>query len=255
MLKNKFKLTSSFSIGNPFIELQQVESTNNYATGKVHEGMAQHGMAVFAHQQTQGKGQHNKTWLGEPGKNIAMSIILQPPALSLSQSFLVSMATAIGIYQFFAENAGSETKVKWPNDLYWRDRKAGGILIENIVLGSEWKAAVVGIGINVNQTSFENLENKAVSLKQITGKEYDVIAAAKDLCGYLAASYEVLHKLPSQIIESYKNHLYKLNETVRLKKGSRVFDATIKDVTTMGELIVQHTMEERFTVGEVEWVI
>ena len=255
LLKNKFKLTSSFLIGNPFIELQQVESTNNYATGRVHEGMAQHGMAVFAHHQTQGKGQHNKTWLGEPGKNIAMSLILQPPGLALSQSFLVSMATALGVYNFFSQNAGSETKVKWPNDLYWRDRKAGGILIENVVLGSEWKAAVVGIGININQTNFDQVDAKAVSLKQITGKDYDIIALAKSLCEHLTTSYDVMHKLPSQIIESYKNHLYKLNETVRLKKGSRVFDARIKDVTTMGELIVQQATEERFSVGEVEWLI
>ncbi|RYZ19470.1 MAG: hypothetical protein EOO10_24320 [Chitinophagaceae bacterium] len=61
--------------------------------------------------------------------------------------------------------------------------------------------------------------------------------------------------LPQQIIEDYKNHLYKLNETVRLKKGSRVFDATIKNVTALGEMIVQHATEERFMVGEVEWVL
>ncbi|RYF81428.1 MAG: biotin--[acetyl-CoA-carboxylase] ligase [Chitinophagaceae bacterium] len=126
LLKNKLKLTSSFLIGNPFLELQQVESTNNYATGAVHEGMAQHGMAVFAHHQTKGKGQHNKTWISDAGKNIAMSVVLQPPGLSLSQSFLISMATAVAVNSFFATYAGSETKVKWPNDLYWRDRKAGG---------------------------------------------------------------------------------------------------------------------------------
>ncbi|HUC81728.1 MAG TPA: biotin--[acetyl-CoA-carboxylase] ligase [Flavisolibacter sp.] len=248
-------MTSSFVIGNPFVELQQVESTNNYATGAVHEGMAQHGMAVFAHEQTKGKGQHNRTWLSEAGKNIAMSVVLQPPALALSQSFLISMATAVAVQQFFAHYAGSETKVKWPNDLYWRDRKAGGILIENIVQGSEWKAAVVGIGININQTDFAQLDNKAVSLKQITGKDYDTVALAKELCEHLSKAYDILHKLPSETIAFYTNHLYKINETVRLKKGSRVFDATIKRVTAMGELIVEHATEERFAVGEVEWVI
>jgi len=247
-------LTSTFLIGNPFIELQQVESTNNYATGMVHEGMAQHGMVVFAHYQSKGKGQHNKTWLGEAGKNIAMSIVLQPPALALSQSFLISMATALGVQRFFSNYAGSETKVKWPNDLYWRDRKAGGILIENIVLGSEWKAAVIGIGINVNQTGFEGVDQKAVSLKQITGKEHNPVELAKELCKHLSEAYTVLQMLPQQIMEDYRNHLYKLNETVRLKKGSRVFDATVKNVTSLGELIVQHATEERFMVGEVEWV-
>ena len=220
----------------------------------VHEGMAQHGMAVFTKHQTKGKGQHNRTWISEEGKNLVMSIVLQPPGLALSQGFLISMATALGVQHFFAKYAVSETKVKWPNDLYWRDRKAGGILIENVVLGSEWKAAAIGIGININQTDFEGLDTKAVSLKQITGKEHDPVLLAKELCVSLSETYNILYRLPAQIIEEYKNNLYKLNETVRLKKGSRVFDASIKNVTQLGELIVQHATEERFSVGEVEWV-
>jgi BirA family biotin operon repressor/biotin-[acetyl-CoA-carboxylase] ligase len=242
-------------MGNPFIELQQVESTNNYATGMVHAGMAQHGMVVFTHDQTKGKGQHNRGWLSEAGMNIAMSLLLQPPGLALSQSFLVSMAAAVGTQKFFSFYAGTETKVKWPNDLYWRDRKAGGILIENIVQGSEWKAAVIGIGININQTNFEGLHSKAVSLKQITGKSYEPLALAKELCVYLSAAYEVLQMLPSKTIADYKNLLYKRNEAVRLKQGPRVFEAVIKDVTALGELVVEHATEERFAVGEVQWLI
>ncbi|HET7899127.1 MAG TPA: biotin--[acetyl-CoA-carboxylase] ligase [Flavisolibacter sp.] len=242
------------TIGSPFIELQQVESTNNYATGLVHAGMAQSGTVVFARHQTKGKGQRHKEWMDEGGKNIAMSIIAEPQLLSLSQSFLLSMATAVGVHRFFSAHAGTETKVKWPNDLYWRDRKAGGILIENIVQGSEWKTAIIGIGININQTSFGDLETKAVSLKQITGKEYDPVALAKELCRHLEVSYTLLRKLPSEIMELYRKRLYKLNEPVRLKHGSRVFDAVIKDVTSLGELIVEHATEERFNVGDVEWV-
>jgi BirA family transcriptional regulator, biotin operon repressor / biotin---[acetyl-CoA-carboxylase] ligase len=248
-------LSSSFSIGHPFIELQQVESTNNYATGLVHEGMAEQGTAVFAHHQTKGKGQRHKLWHGEAGKNIALSVILHPAGLSLSQGFLLSMAVAVATYRFFNNYAGPDTRIKWPNDMYWRDRKAGGILIENIVQGSEWKAAIIGIGMNINQTAFDDLDTKAVSLKQITGKDFDPVVLAKELCRHLTDTLNILHKLPSHIVEEYRNHLYKLNETVRLKKGSRVFDATVKDVTTLGELIVQHATEERFNVGDVEWVM
>jgi BirA family biotin operon repressor/biotin-[acetyl-CoA-carboxylase] ligase len=220
----------------------------------VHEGLAQGGTAVFAHHQTSGKGQRNKEWLGEEGKNIALSVVVEPQVLSLSQSFLLSMATAVAVQRFFSAYAGAETKVKWPNDLYWRDRKAGGILIENIVQGSEWKTAIVGIGININQTNFAELGTKAVSLKQITGKDYDPVVLAKELCGHLEDMYSLVRKLPSEIAELYRKHLYKLDETVRLKQGSRVFDATIKDVSALGELIVEHATEERFGVGEVEWV-
>ncbi|MDQ3279741.1 MAG: biotin--[acetyl-CoA-carboxylase] ligase [Bacteroidota bacterium] len=246
---------SFFSVGTPFIELPQVESTNNYATGLVHAGMAQSGTAVFAHHQTKGKGQRHRTWQGEPNQNIALSLILQPPGLALSQAFQLSMATALGVHRFFSHYAGSETKVKWPNDLYWRDRKAGGILIENHLQGSNWKAAIVGIGININQTSFDTLERKAVSLKQITGKEHSPVELAKELCTYLCEAYARMHKLPSELMALYRSHLYKLNEPVRLKHGSRVFDAVIKDVTALGELVVDHATEERFSVGELEWMI
>lgn len=247
-------VSSFFSVGTPFIELPQVESTNNYATGLAHAGMAQSGTAVFAHHQTKGKGQRHRKWQGEPGQNIALSVILQPPGLALSQAFLLSMATAIGVQRFFTSYVGSETKVKWPNDLYWRDRKAGGILIENVVQGSEWKAAIIGIGININQTKFPNLDRRAVSLKQITGKDYSPVELAKELCGHLSQAYELMHKLPMEVKELYRQHLYKLNESVRLKHGSRVFDAVIKDVSSLGELVVQHATEERFGVGELEWV-
>lgn len=241
-------------IGNPFIELQQVESTNNYATGLAHAGMAQSGTAVFAHDQTKGKGQRHREWQSEAGKNIALTVMFQPPTLALSQSFLLSMATAVGVCNFFSKYAGSETKVKWPNDIYWRDRKAGGILMENIVKGSKWHWAIIGIGLNINQTDFAELGTKAVSLKQITGKNHDPLQLAKELCMYLEDAYTLLRKLRPEIYAQYNSKLYKLNETVRLKQGSRVFDAVIKDVSTLGVLIVESGTEERFNVGDVEWL-
>ncbi|HVF80480.1 MAG TPA: biotin--[acetyl-CoA-carboxylase] ligase [Flavisolibacter sp.] len=246
-------MSFTFTIGTPFIELQRVESTNNYAIGALHAGMAQHGTAVFAHHQTAGKGQRNKQWFGEAGKNIALSVIVKPDSSSLSGSFLLSMAAAVAVQEFFTTYAGDEVKVKWPNDIYWRDRKAAGILIENIVQGTEWKAAVIGIGININQVSFEGLQTKAVSLKQITGKAHEPVVLAKELCTYLSNSLAVLKTSPLQIMTSYKSCLYKKEETVRLKKDNRVFNAVIKDVSVMGELIVHHATEERFSVGEVEW--
>jgi BirA family biotin operon repressor/biotin-[acetyl-CoA-carboxylase] ligase len=242
-------------IGIPFIELLQVKSTNNYATGLIHAGMAQHGVAVFAHHQTAGKGQRNKQWQGEANKNIALSIIIKPACLTLSQSFLFSMAVAVATHRFLLNYIGEETKIKWPNDIYWQDRKAAGILIENIVQGEDWKWSVTGIGININQTIFDNSKFKAVSLKQITGKEFKPILLAKELCGFLERSFTELQNSPTDILIRYKKNLYKLNEAILLKKGSRTFTAFVKEVTTSGQLVVQSAIEEVFDVGEVEWVL
>ena len=175
-------MSSLNPIGLPFIELATVDSTNNYAMGLAHAGMAQHGTAVFAHEQVKGKGQRNKTWVSGKGQNISLSIILNPELLSISPLFLLSMATAIAVKHLLDHFTNDEMRIKWPNDLYWRDRKAAGILIENLWQGGRWKNAIVGIGININQDDFGELQSRAVSLKQITGKDHDPLSLAKLLC-------------------------------------------------------------------------
>jgi BirA family biotin operon repressor/biotin-[acetyl-CoA-carboxylase] ligase len=247
-------LSSLNPIGFPFIELPTVDSTNNYAMGLVHAGMAQHGAAVFTHEQTKGRGQRNKNWSSQAKSNIAISIVIEPKGLSSSQVFILSKAIAIGTLNFFNSYAQSDVKIKWPNDIYWRDRKAGGILIDNVFQGSDWKYAIAGIGLNINQTHFGEL-NKAVSLKQITGKDFEPLLLAKELCDCLDKAYCNLTTKPQLIASEYHRNLYKLDQKVKLKKESRIFEATIKDVTALGQLIVEHAAEERFDVGEVEWVI
>lgn len=242
-------------IGLPFIELLSVDSTNNYAMAMAHAGMAQHGTAVFAHEQTRGKGQRNKQWLATQNENIILSTIIEPAGLELTRFFHFSMAMAVAAYRFFNNYTGGDTKIKWPNDLYWRDRKAGGILIENVLQGTQWKYAVVGMGINMNQTDFSSLSNKAVSLRQITGKEYGTVALAKELCTYLEDALKQLKMAPDSIVAAYHEQLYKKGEWVKLKKGSRVFDAEVKGVTANGELVTRHATEELFAIGEVEWLL
>jgi BirA family transcriptional regulator, biotin operon repressor / biotin---[acetyl-CoA-carboxylase] ligase len=248
-------LPSPNPVGQPFIELLSVESTNNYAMGLARAGMAQHGTVVFTHEQTKGKGQRSKEWLSQKGKNIAMSLLIKPESLYVSELFLLSMMVAVAVQDFFLRYAENDIKIKWPNDIYWRDRKAAGILIENLWQGSEWKLAVAGIGININQTDFGKLNPKAVSLKEITGKYFEPVRLAKEVCRILEEKCQLLITDPSQIMQQYKAHLYKLNNQVKLKKDNRVFEATFTDVTINGQMVAHHVIEEKFDVGEVEWLI
>jgi BirA family transcriptional regulator, biotin operon repressor / biotin---[acetyl-CoA-carboxylase] ligase len=254
-----------FSIGKHLTILPSVDSTNNYAMAQVRAGLAKSGDAWFTMHQTAGKGQRGKQWKDAKGQNILMSIALQPPGLLLSQQFLLSAAVALACYDFFSQLAGEETSIKWPNDLYWRDRKAGGILIENIIgiananansnsSSSHWQWSIIGTGININQVVFpEHLPNP-VSLKQITGKTNDVSALAKKLCSCLELRLQQLEKSNS-LLEDYNQHLYARGKTVKLKKGTRIFDAGIQKVTVEGKLVVTTSMEEEFEFGEVEWLI
>jgi len=228
--------------------LDTVDSTNIYAMNQVRAGLAKHGMAWFAREQTAGKGQRGKAWKGEKDKNIALSLVVEPGRLQFNNQFQVNAAVALACFDFFNGYAGDETKIKWPNDLYWRDRKAGGILIENVIQGETWKWAVVGIGINTN------LISNPVSLKQITGKDFDVIELAKILQGILMKKLTCLKKNDSTIT-IYNEHLYKLNHLVTLKKAGAIFETVVKEVTATGQLITVDAIERVFDFGDVEWVL
>ena len=263
-------------IGKPFIELQSIDSTNKYAMGLIHGDVlpdghdeAQHGMAIFTHEQTAGKGQRGKNWASQKDLNIALSILLNPYPLRVPDQFKLSVCIAVSAWEFFSKYAGDETKIKWPNDIYWRDRKAGGILIENVIqssqstVGSRWQWSIAGIGMNINQIGFDPDLPNPVSLKQITGKIHEPIELAKELCSIIEVNYQLLKAGSFMLLfNKYQTHLYKTDEKVKLsvkttsdKNVTRVFETTIKGVSETGQLITQHSIEERFEFGEVEWVI
>lgn len=269
-------------------------------------GHASHGTAYFALQQTAGKGQRGKIWHTTPGENIMMSVVIQPEPLKTSQQFLLSAAIALGCYDFFKNYAGEETSIKWPNDIYWRDRKAAGILIESRVgratqtpaetnadaisgqlaqeltgndtpdrniaastmpdqpTGSDipppttdaplWLFAIAGMGININQTDFSQGATRPVSLKQITGKTFDIQALARELCQALETRYRQLGT-PHSLLADYRQALYKLDQTVKLKKDNYVFETTITGVTRTGQLTTRDVLDRQFEVGEIEWIL
>src|SRR6478609_6553935 len=238
------------------MELTEVESTNIYAMDRLQANLAAHGTVFFAHSQTAGKGQHGKSWSAEPGKNIAMSVIIDCSFLLVTQQFPLSVMVALACHDLFSKYAGDETFVKWPNDIYWRDRKAGGILIENQVRGSNWQASVVGIGINLNQTVFSSSLKNPVSLKQVTGKDFNTISIAKELCECLEKRYMQLKNGEFEnLLVEYNERLFKRGEKVRLKKGAVGFECVINGVSANGELEVIGGLQDSYRFGEVEWVM
>ena len=159
-------------------------------------------------------------------------------------------------FDFFSGYAGDETHIKWANDVYWRDRKAGGVLIENSFFGSEWKWAIVGVGMNINQTVFDAALKNPVSLAQITGKNYNPTALASELHqAILRRTEELLTKPYETLLAEYNQHLYKIREPVRLKKDNMIFETVIKGVSPQGQLLTADVIERRFEFGEIEWVI
>lgn len=242
-------------IGEPLLVLDKVDSTNNYAMGQVHAGLASHGYAYFTHHQFAGKGQRGKTWISEPGENIALSIVLNTSYAKNQNPFLLSAAIALGTFDLLLDLLKTDVSIKWPNDLYWCDRKTGGILIENIYHGNEWKYAVAGIGINVNQTSFPDGIN-AVSIKQVTGENFNTLKLASRLCAKIEYRYLMLFEGKEQeLLDQYNEHLYKRGESIRIRKNNAVFETVVDHVSSHGQLITKDSIERRFDFGEIEWII
>jgi BirA family biotin operon repressor/biotin-[acetyl-CoA-carboxylase] ligase len=243
------------SVKNQIIILDRVDSTNNYATGMIRADLAAHADAWFTYEQTNGKGRRGKVWKAEAGKNIMMSIAVIPYKLKIYEQFKLSLAVSIACFNFFKDYSKDNVTIKWPNDLFWNDRKAGGILIENIIKGNSWQWSVIGIGMNINQTEFDT-DNifSPVSLKQITGKDYDVIEMAEKL-------YEIVMKSIADLqgngfekmMITYNENLFCRGKKVKLKKVNIVFETTIKSVSDQGQLITFDSIERRFDFDEVEW--
>ena len=223
---------------------------------QVHAGLATPGTVFFAHEQFAGKGQRGKTWTAKAGENITMSIVLQPKGLRIDQQFVLSAALAVACHDLLAPYSSVNFSIKWPNDLYWRDRKTGGILIENIVQGAVWDYAIAGIGININQQVFDHNLPNPVSLAQITGITHDPVELAKKLCAAVDKRYrELLSGKEPDLILIYNSLLYKRNQTARLKSGDRIFDVTIREVTAQGKMITRDLEERSFDFGDCQWVI
>ena len=184
--------TPKILLGEPLIELTTIPSTNIYAMDQVHQGLALSGSCYTADFQTAGKGQHGRNWESEKGQNLLSSYVLELKQLNTGKIWTpadqigFSAAIALGARAFFASFAGEETKIKKPNDIYFRDRKAGGILIENLVRGKDWTWTVIGIGMNINQSSFSTaavnqIAANPISLQEITNKSWDLKQMQKHL--------------------------------------------------------------------------
>ena len=183
---------------------------------------------IYAGYQTAGRGQTGNGWESEEGKNLLCSILL-PPAKNI---YFLNIAVSVAILRLLDE----QLTIKWPNDIYWKDKKLAGILLENAIIGSEVTSVIAGIGLNVNQEKFISDAPNPVSLKQITGKAYDIDQLMRDL--YKAVT-TVLNEPEDVIWSEYKSHLYRRDGFWPFEDINGVFKAHIEDVLPTGELVLR----------------
>jgi BirA family biotin operon repressor/biotin-[acetyl-CoA-carboxylase] ligase len=234
-----------------------IDSTNNYAMQLVDDGLAQDGEIVWAKHQTGGKGQRGKTWMDSPD-NLKCSLLLHP-LIGASEQFQLSMAISVTIAQYISSLVPGPVALKWPNDIYINDKKACGILIENVFRGMDWFFAVVGIGLNVNQIDFPPELNRATSLKLASGKDFDFLELITDLRNGIRNSLIRLHQGASpDLSRQYNDLLFRKGKSVAFIEtaGGKRFEAFVTEVDANGQLVLlTPTGIEKYKFGSLEWVL
>ena len=244
--------------GKNAIRLDETASTNLAASEQILSHNPADGTAVLAKFQTAGKGQAGATWESEYGQNLLVSYIFFPSFIEPKDLFVLNKAVGLGVYDYIKSQLKSDVFIKWPNDIYYRDKKIAGILIENSVTFSEVNHSVVGIGINVNQQKFKKYTPEAESLRNATTKQYNLEDCFAGLSNCLEARYLQLKKAGYKTInKDYRNALYLLGEYFPFRKrGGAIFRARILGVMDDGKLVLEDEKGrlETFRFKEVSFI-
>lgn len=204
-----------------------------------------HGDAVVAVEQTAGRGQRGNKWSSKAGENLTFSLVWEADFLPAKEQFRLSEAVALALVDTLA-SYGIDSKIKWPNDIYVGNKKICGILIEHdLGIAGRLARTIVGIGLNVNQTEFEEWIPNPTSIALLTGERKGTNVVFGDLYEALESRFELLKNNPDEIQTAYLDKLYRLDKphTYSLPDGKE-FRGTIRDVKPTGELIIEH--EEGF---------
>ncbi|MDR0768812.1 MAG: biotin--[acetyl-CoA-carboxylase] ligase [Dysgonamonadaceae bacterium] len=237
------------------IRLPETESTSRYLEQLAGAGgdVADETLVV-ADFQTAGRGQPGNSWESEAGKNLTFSLLLYPKNLRAGRSFLIAELASLSVRHLLDGYIRGVT-VKWPNDIYWRDRKICGILIENVLSGKRIVRSIIGIGLNVNQDTFLSDASAPVSLKQITGRSHDRIRLLEE---FRAGFHRLRQRLESgahvdELHREYMSALYRREGYFAYRDRNGCFEARIHHIEPSGHLILARKdgTLSRYTFKEV----
>ncbi|MEL7586014.1 MAG: biotin--[acetyl-CoA-carboxylase] ligase [Prolixibacteraceae bacterium] len=245
------------TIGHTIIHIDRTESTNNYAISEVAVNEVQDGAVFLTCRQTAGRGQRDNRWESEDGKNLTFSIFLRPSFLEAHRQFMLSKMVCLGLVSFLSRHT-ENVKIKWPNDIYVGARKVCGILIENAIMGNTISQSVIGIGLNINQTSFLSPAPNPVSLKMITGMEYDLEVSLRELLSAIDLWYVRLREgRYRELDDAFYENLYRLNEWHRFRDEAHEYTGMITGVNAIGQLCIREKdgAQHEYHFKEVEYLL
>ena len=236
--------------------LETTHSTNSWVGDHANELKAP--QLVYSYEQTAGRGQRGNAWESAPGMNITATLFFKPENFPASDQFSISEGIALAITDFL-KTLGVETTVKWPNDIYAGNRKICGILVEHVVMGHNISRTIAGFGININQTDFKSDAPNPVSVKMLTGKNYDIDKIIPLLAEHLEKVFYRIQD-PEYLHEEFKDRLWRKDGEYHLfydKKKDEQISALISDVEPSGMLLLttDEGEERKYAFKEVEYLL
>lgn len=244
----------------PIERIKETTSTNTYLAQLCKENKAKEYHTVIAEHQTAGRGQRGNTWESEAGKNLTFSTVLYPTALEVKNQFYLSMIASFSVI-YALENYTDGFSIKWPNDIYWKDKKIGGILIENELEGGYIVQSIIGIGLNINQEAFHSDAPNPVSLKQIIGAEVNLQEVLMKVVHGIIGGYrqiEANFNISQLAISAmYRKNLYRRKGLFPYRDAQGDFLAEHQEVEPDGHLVLKDEQGalRRYAFKEVTFVL
>lgn len=221
------------------IKLDAIDSTNDYLKQLSTYSNTENFTVVIAKEQTNGKGQMGSKWESEKDKNLIVSILMKNILSDSNQIFNLNIAISNAIFNALKSFQIPNLSIKWPNDILSGNEKIAGILIENVIKADGQIFSIIGFGINVNQTNFDNLIN-ANSLKNIINKELDINSLLVKIIDCIKENIELLKDKQENLLwENYNNLLFRKSiPTVFEDSNHNKFMGIIQEVSRNGKLIL-----------------
>ena len=240
------------------IKLNAIDSTNSFLKELVLNSAVENFTVVVTDQQLKGRGQQGNSWVSEPFKSLIFSVFVVFDNFDVSNNKYLNFAVSLAIFDALQEESIPGISIKWPNDILSGSQKICGVLIENSLKGSKISSSVIGIGLNVNQTSFPDSLKKVSSLKLLSNKNFQIDRLLESIVSKLKSKIEVLNAKDFKTLETkYLQVLYKKNIPTMFKNSRDVlFMGIINGVSKEGKLqiVLEDESVQEFGIKEVSFL-
>jgi len=244
-------------IGSVIRHYEKVSSTNDLASVMLRSDKPAEGTVITAAFQEGGRGQKGNSWESEPGKNLLMSVILYPLMIMPEEQFVISQMVSLAVCDLIRTET-PHVRIKWPNDIYVRDDKIAGILIENSIMGDRLGSTVAGIGLNVNQTIFRSDAPNPISLAIVTGTGHDISLITGELLKLIDRRYAMVIMGDTATLQrEYHDVLYRSGEWHLYRDNGGRFEGLIERVMPDGMLVVRkkNGKTSEYAFKEIDYIL